>query len=881
MEIEIEKQKWYALATEDVLKVLQTNSQGLTNEEASLRLELYGPNRLPEPKRVTLFQIFFRQFESPLIYILLIAAIVMFFMGGIVDGLTIMAVLLINAGVGTLQEGKAQNTFEALKKLTTSNATVLRGSTPFIIPDTGIVPGDIILLKEGEKIPADARLLASTDLRVNESALTGESIPVDKQVEPIKDKLGLQLLDQTNTLFKGTYVVAGSGTAVVTATGARTAIGTISHALISADREIPLQKNINSLAKILIIVVLGISAAVFAYGVSTGQSMRDMFGIAVSLAVSIIPEGLPIAITLVLAQGVWRMSKRHALVKKLQAVEALGQTDIIAVDKTGTITKNELCVTGIHTSMSNFTITGSGFAPNGEIMLGNKAVSADDFPELKQALLAFALCPKATRSFDPETGLWKISGDPTDAALIIAAEKGGIKKEAVESSHILIEEVPFDYVRKLHATLHQLPKGTLFSVIGAPEAVIAGSDLSRPEQTRTKTLYARLARQGLRVLAFGYKKNPGSLEKGLPKFTFGGLVTLEDTLQESAAEAIAELKIAGIKTVMITGDNKLTAKAIAEQAGIYQGNELVVSGEEIDTLTNTSLAAVSVFARITPEHKMDIIQRYGTKGHTIAMTGDGVNDAPSLVAADLGIAMGVRGTEVAKEAADIVLLDDNLRSIVAAVEEGRNIYKTIKKIILYLFSTSLGELGVVAGALILNLPLPLLAVQIIWLNFVTDGFLTVALGLEAKENDLLKSRFKKPSRYFVDSTMLKQMLLMGGCMTVVGLALFTKYNTLDLFKAQTVTLTVLAIMQWFNAWNVRSETRSIFSLNPFTNPWLIAATVIVAILQWLAVFHPLFQKFLHTVPLNMFDILLAVGLSTLIIIVEELRKLGTWITKRV
>lgn len=881
METKIEQQKWYSKTPEETLKLLKTTAQGLTPEEAQSRLGLYGENKLPEPKRTTTLEIFLHQFRSPLIYILLIAALIVFLMQEYVDGATILVVLLINAVIGTFQEGKAQNTFEALKKLATSEATVLREDTPLIIPDIQVVPGDIIILKEGEKIPADARLLSVSGLRINESSLTGESVPADKTVQAIPEKPSFPLPDQTNIVFKGTYAVSGSGTAVVVATAEHTAVGVISHALTEPSREIPLQRNINHLSRILIFIVLAISIILFAYGVSSGRSMRDMFGIVVSLAVSIIPEGLPVAITLVLARGVFRMSKRNALVKKLQAVESLGQTDIIAVDKTGTITKNELRVTQLILPGKTFSVTGSGFDPRGELVYKNKVVSPQDFPELKNALLVLALCPKATRSLDPKTNLWKISGDPTDAALLIAAEKAGVKKEALESAHPLVEEIPFDYIRKFHATVHKFKKGSFLSVIGAPEAILAGSALTKTEQGKIKTRYNKLAEQGLRVLGFGYALNPGSIENGLPKYSFGGLITLEDTLQESAGGAIEDLRQAGIRTVMITGDNKVTAQAIAEQAGIYQTRDIVVSGEEIGTLGRTDLSKVSVFARITPEHKMRIIQEFSKRDQTIAMTGDGVNDAPSLIAADLGIAMGVRGTEVAKEAADIVLLDDNFRSIVSAVEEGRSIYKTIKKVLLYLFSTSVGELGVVVVGIILGLPLPLLAVHIIWLNFVTDGFLTVALGLEAKENGLLEGKFRKPPRYLIDSTMIKQILIMGGTMTVVGIALFTQYHTFDSVKAQTVCLTALAVIQWFNAWNVRSESRSILATNPFSNPWLICATGIVVLLQVLAVYNPLLQKFLTTVPLSMFDWILIISLSLLVIVTEELRKLAHWITSRI
>lgn len=870
--------RWHELSTGQTLQLLETTPQGLSNAEAQARLDLYGKNQLPEPKQPGLVSIFLRQFKSPLIYILLIAAGIVLAMGELVDAGTILAVLLINAAIGTIQEGKAQNTFQALKKLATSQATVLRDDETLILSDALVVPGDIILLSEGEKIPADARVISSAGLRVNESSLTGESIPVDKSAEPVHAATAGGFQDKANMVFRGTYAVLGSAKAVVVATGEHTAIGGISRVLTSVDREIPLQRNIRYLSRWLIAIVLVIAIALFIFGVLTGQTPRDMFGTVVSLAVSIIPEGLPVAITLVLARGVFRMSKRNALVKKLQAVEALGQADVIAVDKTGTITKNELRVTAIITPKHTFTVTGSGFNPAGEILLNKTVINPGDYKDLKQAALIFALCATAERKHDPATNTWKISGDPTDAALLVCAEKCGLKKQALLAKHPLLVELPFSYTTKLHATVHKFGKTDLLSVIGAPEAVLEHSKLTPKEKAVVQKKFSALAKKGLRVLGFGYKNNPGTIATSLPTLTFGGLVAISDTLQESAVEAVEKLTDAGVKTIMITGDNKLTAQAIAESAGIYKPGDTIVTGEDLQKFNVNR--TTTVFARITPEHKMAIIQALDKHGHTVAMTGDGVNDAPPLVAADLGIAMGVRGTEVAKEAADIVLLDDNLESIVAAVEEGRSIYKTIKKILLYLFSTSLGELGVVVGAIALGLPLPLLPVQIIWLNFVTDGFLTVALGLEPKENGLLKKEFKRPNKYLLDMTMVKQMLFMGTGMVVVGLVLFLENYQVDVVRAQSITLTALAMMQWFNAWNVRSETKSIFTLNPLTNPWLICATLVVILLQLGALFHPLFQRLLHTVPLTTSDLLLAFVVSTSIIWIEELRKFGSFLTKK-
>lgn len=900
---------WYKQSPSEVIQALRSSERGLSSEEAARRLVEYGRNTLPEGKTENMFVRFARQFRSPLIYILFASAAIVFYLGQMEDALIIFFVLIFNAIVGAVQEGKAEDTLRALKKFSETKAEVLREGVEDIVPDTDVVSGDIIALNAGEKIPADARIIAANNLKVSEAALTGESEPVHKIAEEMKGE-NLAPADQKNMVFKGTHVVAGNGKAVVTATGTGTAIGAIAKEVIGIDREMPLEKNIASLSRLIIIAVSLMSAVLFALGINAGNTPLQMFAVVVSLAVSVIPEGLPIVVTLVLATGVFRMGKRNALVKKLQAVEALGQAKIIAVDKTGTITKNELTVQKVFVDGKMFEIGGAGYDPRGEVRLDGPAtdgagtiVDAVNHPELLFAGKIAGYCADAKVALIPETGEWRVTGDPTEAALLVLSQKLGFHKDELESESPLVTEIPFDYSTKYHATVHNEAGKKFLTVVGAPEVILSlsgkiwrdgkHSELTAREKKELEEVAHTMAGEGLRVIAFAETSDvPDPLDpEKVKNITFVGFYGMKDALRPEAKDAVAHAVLAGIGVVMITGDYALTALSIAKEAGIYHEGEDVLTGKDIDTLSEEELAEklpnTTVFARVTPEHKLKIVNAYKRRGVVIGMTGDGVNDAPSLVAADLGIAMGRGGTEVAKEAADIVLLDDNFASIVAAVEEGRNIYKTIRKVIFYLFSTSLGEVATIAGAILLGLPLPLLAAQIIWLNLVTDGFLTVALAMEPKEKGLLTKRFKKPSKYIIDKSAIWRMLLMGLTMGIGALYLFSQYVPdmsgeigvdIDMTKAWTISLTTLAVFQWFNAWNCRFDDKSIFRANPLSNLWLIGATGVVTALQLLAIYHPVFQNFLHTAPLSLSEWLTILPIALTVIIVEEVRKL--WVALR-
>jgi len=701
--------QWHAKTIPEILDALHSREQGLTKEEATKRLKEYGQNYLPEGKVTSLHIIFLRQFQSPLIYILLAASIIVFAMGETIDGSIILTVLIFNAIVGTIQEGKAQNTLRALKKFVETKATVLREGKELIISDSEVVPGDIIILQEGDKAPADARIIAAANLKIDEAALTGESEPVHKIAD--------------------TLVLAGNGRAIVVATGIETVIGKISKEIAAIDTEIPLKTNIRYLSRLIIITVAGISALLFFLGIVSGKSVKEMFTTIVSLSVSIIPEGLPIVMTLILATGVWRMSKRNALVKKLQAVEALGQARVIAVDKTGTITKNEMVIQKVYLDGKFFEIGGIGYEPKGAIQLNGNVVDSVNHPELLFAGKIAAFCASAHVMFSEEEKVWRVAGDPTEAAMLVLAQKLGFYKDDLERESPLVGEIPFDYKLKYHATIHRFDGQKFLAVVGAPEVILNLSQISKEEKQKLESVFLSMSQEGLRIIALAETRDAPEIlaPEEIKSLTFVGFFGMKDALRPEVAGAMQKAVSAGIRVVMITGDHKVTARAIAKEAGIYQDGDTILTGQDIDAFSDNELseklAGTSVFARVTPEHKLRIIKAYKARGEIVAMTGDGVNDAPSLVAADLGVAMGKIGTEVAKEASDIVLLDDNFGSIVSAVEEGRSIYKTIKKVILYLFSTSLGEALTITGALLLGYPLPLLPAQIIWLNFVTDGFL--------------------------------------------------------------------------------------------------------------------------------------------------------------
>ncbi len=648
---------------------------------------------------------------------------------------------------------------------------------------------------------------------------------------------------------------------------------------------------------------LATGGVIFMVGFTMGNTMREMFKTVVSLAVSVIPEGLPIVLTLVLATGAWRMAKRRALVKKLQAVETLGQASIIAVDKTGTITRNELIVKKLYAGGKLFSIGGFGYDPHGEVRAFDPHAREDriidplNHPELILAGKIAALSARARSVYIEKEGIWKVSGDPTEAALAVFGEKIGFQKELLEAEMKPLVDVPFNHANMYHASSHALDGHQLITVVGAPEVLLAKAHeffvplpegdgfagkshpMTHEKLREFERIFHDLSNDGMRVVAFGFFREPrGSELLEVKRLIFAGLYALEDTLRPEVGDAVRDAERAGLRVVMITGDHLITALSIAKDAGIYTDGDRALTASDIDSMSDVELTKVlpmvSVFARVTPEHKLRIIRLFKARGEIIAMTGDGVNDAPSLVAADLGIAMGKIGTEVAKEAAHIVLLDDNFHSITAAIEEGRHIFRTLKKVILYLFSTSSGEVLAIIGALGMGYPLPILPAQILWLNLVTDSFLDVSLAMEPKEAGLLRQKFSMRDRRLMDWFMFQRIICMAVPMMVGSLYLFQGLYEADLPRALTVSFTALAIFQWFNVLNCRSDRQSIFTMNPFSNLYLIGAFCIVISLQLIAVYTPFVQSILHTVPLSSSDWLTAGGVAFSIIIVEEMRKLA-------
>ena len=881
--------EWYRKTAKEIFDELKTSESGLSSDSVKVLLTEQGFNVLPEEKLKSFRTIFITQFANPLVYILLIASIVVFAMGDTVDAAVIMVALLINAVVGSIQEGRAQDKLSALKKFSETAALVLRDSIEIIIPDKELVAGDIIILREGAKVPADARLLEVNNFKVDEAAITGESEPVLKGNEPI-DKSGITESDQKNMVFKGTLVVSGHAKAVVTATGRKTVVGKIAAKLSSIDSGMPIKRDIGYLSKVILLATISVVSIIFIIGILKGFGVREMFTTSIAIAVSAIPEGLPVVLTVVLATGVSRMSNRNVLVKRLQAVEALGQAKIIAVDKTGTITYNQMMVSTFYTNGKYFEVTGSGYEPKGDILFGGKVIEPLAHNEVLAMARSGILTTDAKIAFSNASGRWeRVSGDPTEVALVTFAAKVGFKINATEEEYPKLLEVPFDSRLKFHATINLVDNSPVLSIVGAPEVIVKKTDeiwkdgkSVRMDENDRKEIAAALktiSREGLRVLAVAMNINGIDTlnPEELPELCFLGFFGISDAIRPEVHEAVLKTKAAGMKVVMITGDHAETAEAIAKKAGIFKEGDEIILGDEIESMDIPALALrigrVSVFARVSPEHKLKIIEAYRHRKETIAMTGDGVNDAMSLAAADLGVSMGKIGTEVAKEASDLVLMDDNFGSIVTAVEEGRNIYRTIQKVILYLFSTSVGEILAISLAIIMGYPLLLTPSQIIWLNLVTDGFLVIALAMEPKEINLLKRGFKLTKGFLVDMVGLERILLMGTVMTLGVMVLFNHYLAVDPLKATTVALTLLSVFQWFNAWNCRSAGSSLFGVRPWENKYLLWATAAVFILQLLALHMVFFQNVLHTVPLSLYDWTMIILVGSVIVLAEEFRKI--------
>lgn len=888
----MENIQWVKKNISEIYEIFHSGHHGLSTSSVLSNRHSYGENIVRTAKKITALSIIISQFKSAFIYVLIVAALIVFLLGEYVDGSIILFIIILNTIIGAFQEGKAQNTLEKLRNYIEGKATVLRDNKYVVIPDHEVVPGDILILKDGETVTADARIIEANNLRVNESALTGETENILKHTDIIKEDV-LAIGDMKNMVFKGTHIMTGIGKAIVVETGPRTKIGSIAQKLDELHKDIPLKKNITNLSYILIMVVVVVSLLIFIFGIIHGNPPKELFITMVAVFVSAIPESLPVVVTLVLATGFWRMSKKNALVKRLQAVEALGQVKILALDKTGTITKNQMTVEALYVNDTNYMVSGAGYNPEGDIRHQGHTVIPSTEKGIVLASQIASFTSIAEIAYEDSSKSWKLLlGDPTEAALNVFGKKMGMPKGELLEKYAQLYEYPFDLHTKHHATINDIDGNAVLSTSGSPEVLLKASTsiwdedkkrvITPKDRSRIKDVISHFSKDGYRIIALACSFNPprGELVDpyNLPPLTFIGLVAIRDAIRPEVFQSLKIVKEAGLKPIMITGDHEETARVIAETVGIYKKGDGILSGNDIETLTVEQLAhrvsSVTVFARVSPEHKMKIIQAYKFRKEIIAMTGDGINDSLSLISADIGVAMGGIGTEVAKEAADIILLDDNFGTIAVAVEEGRSIYNTIRKSILYLLSTNLGEIMVIACAAVVGLPLPLLATQIIWLNMVTDSFLVAALALEPKEKNLLKSSFRKPTKYIIDSLMAWRIFIIGTVMTIGTLALFIVYLPQGMIKATTVALTVLTVFQWFNVFNVRSETETFCAKGFLTkNKYLLFSLLVAIFLQLIAIYVPFMQKILHTTGLSLkeWGIILIVGLS--IIVAEEIRKL--------
>ncbi|MHB0869084.1 MAG: cation-translocating P-type ATPase [Chloroflexota bacterium] len=877
---------WYRLEAEDAIRRLDSSREGLSQEEAEERLRRFGPNRLERQKGPNPFVLFLRQFQSPLVYVLVIAGIVTALVGEYVDTAVILVVVVVNAVIGYVQETKAAAAMEALLKMTAPTATVVRGGVHTEIELAEVVPGDIVLLASGDKVPADQRLLEAHNLQIDEAPLTGESVPVAKTTRAIQET-NIPPADQLSVAFAGTTVTAGRGVGMVVATGTHTELGKISQQVTGLEVvETPLQARLHNFSRVLGIAVLGLVLLVFILGVLAGFGLLEMFLTAVTLAVSAIPEGLPATVTIILAIGTRRMAERNAIIRKLPAVETLGTADFICTDKTGTLTRNEMTVRTIYAGRRCYEVTGAGYEPKGRIMLDSRRVKASDSPALEMLLTIGALANDANMA--RQDGTVKVLGDPTEGALLVAAEKGDLHLHQLRRSRPRLAEIPFESEQQYMATLNRFDAQPTILVKGAPGRVLEMCssqllDTGRAPLDREEVLEEgrQMADQGYRVLALAYKPSRSqklTAKEATEGLIFAGLVGIIDPPRPEAAEAVEGARRAGVRVAMITGDHRQTAAAIARQLHILKPGQRVLTGRDLETMPDDQLDRVveeiAVYARAAPEHKTRIVERLKARGHIVAVTGDGVNDAPALRAADIGVSMGITGTDVSKETADMVLADDNFATIFAAIEEGRVVFENIRKAIYFLLATNVGEVLTILVALVVGLPLPLVPVQILWVNLVTDSAPVIALGFEPGEREYLLRPPRHPKSEMLSRVLQMRILLVSTAMAIGTLGLFAAQlaSGTSLTEARTIAFTTLVLFQFFDALNARSVNQSIFTKGPTTNPYLIAGILLGLSLQLAVIYVPFLQPILQTTALDTVDWLAIVAVASLALVLVEIEK---------
>lgn len=898
--------EWYRQSKEELLLELKSNiDSGLTKDEVTLRLEKYGPNDLKEEDKKSFLSKVIAQFSDFLILILIGAAIISFAVGESKDAIVIIAIVIVNAFLGIYQEGRAEKALDALKKMSSPNAKVIRNGILEVVPANTLVPGDIVSLDAGDIIPADLRLVESSNLKIEEASLTGESVPVEKDSNAAFEE-EVSLGDRKNMAYMSTAVTYGRGKGVVIGTGHNTEIGKIATMIQSfEDEATPLQKQLNHLGKILGLTTIIICIAVFGIGLLQGRGALEMFMVAISLAVAAIPEGLPAIVTIVLAIGMNRMVKRHAIVKKLLAVETLGSTTIICSDKTGTLTQNEMTVVKVFADGKIIDVTGGGYDPVGEFKLEENNIRTEDIGDLQTLLSISALANDADLENTPDG--YKVIGDPTEGALITLAGKGGINKHTINTEFPRVEEIPFDSDRKMMTTFHKdyIPNKIVSFTKGAPDIIINRcnrisiygkiSEFDDEMKKEVLKVNSYFSKDALRVLAFAYKEY-NELPKGISSdlneidMTFVGLVGMIDPARPEAKDAIAKCKEAGIKTVMITGDYKETAFAIAKELGMAESIDEAMMGAELNNISDEDLKEVvknvKVYARVSPEHKVRIVSALKANGEITAMTGDGVNDALALKRADIGVSMGITGTDVAKNTAEMILTDDNFASIVSAVEEGRIIFSNIKKFVFFLLSCNIGEIFLVFTSILLGWEVPLLPIQLLWLNLVTDSFPALALGVEPGEPDIMQQKPRNTNEPIINRNMtlsivLQSIAVAGGSLLAyywgmhhypIEYDAFGKVIEASLIPARTITFATLITAELLRAYSSRSQKYTLFKIGFFTNKNMVYSTLFAFLLLVVVLYIPFMQNIFYTFPLGVLDWEIVLSFAFIPLITGEIGK---------